>query len=59
MARGGTIARAGNVVGRGAGPSGKPLLHFPKFKSRKEAFEAAKLAGKGSVDPLISIKFFS
>jgi hypothetical protein len=32
---------------RKLGPSGKPLLHFPFFKSRKDAYDAARQGGQG------------
>ena len=34
-------------LNRGKGPCGKPKIHFIMFKNKKEAYEAAKLAGKG------------
>lgn len=34
---------------RPAGPSGKPVLHFPQCNSRGEAKEQAKQAGKGKL----------
>ena len=41
--------RPSHVIGRGAGPSGKPKLHFVQLNSRKDAQEAARKAGKGFV----------
>lgn len=32
---------------RGAGPSGKPVLHFPHCNSRGEAKNQAEQAGQG------------
>ena len=39
------------ISSRGVGPSGKPMLHFPKFSSVKKAKEAAKHAShsKGQI----------
>ena len=37
----------GKKVNRKKGPSGKPLLKFIRFMSKKAAYEAAKRAGKG------------
>ncbi len=39
--------KKGRKVNRKKGPSGKPLLRFIRFKTRKAAYEAAKRAGKG------------
>ena len=36
-----------NRENRKTGPSGKPMEFFIKFKNEKEAYEAAKQAGKG------------
>lgn len=44
---GGKKANRPKRVNRGKGPCGKPKLHFIKFKNKKEAYEAAKHAGKG------------
>ena len=39
--------KTGNHVARTAGPSGKPALHFIDKSTKKQAYEAAKHAGKG------------
>ena len=47
------VPASGSIVpGRGIGPSGNPKLHFPKYKTKKEAWEAAKRASKGGQDPI-------
>lgn len=43
----GQAAKNVGEVARKAGPSGKPALHFIDKSSKKEAYEAAKHAGKG------------
>ena len=41
------VAKSAGQVARKAGPSGKPSLHFIDKSTKKEAYEAAKHAGKG------------
>lgn len=40
--------KLGDFVIRKLGPSGKPMLHFPQFATRKAAKDAARRAGKGN-----------
>jgi hypothetical protein len=35
------------IIYRKLGPSGKPMVHNPKYNTKKGAREAAKLAGQG------------